>query len=61
MTREQMIDELVQAHLNDIFEAGAEQWIIYRLRNGMHWPAYGELTDKQLAHQYRDRFAEEAV
>ncbi len=59
MTREQMIEELVQAHLNDIFEAGVEQWITERLRNGMHWRAYNELTDEHLANQYRDRFSEE--
>jgi hypothetical protein len=59
MTREEMVDALVEAHLNDIFEAGVEQWITERLRNGMPWKAYNQMTGEDLINQYRDRFSEE--
>lgn len=61
MKREDLIDALVQAHIDSIFEAGVEVWISERLRHGMSWKAYEDMTDAELMREYSEVFSEEAA
>ena len=59
MTREEMIDTLVDHYLDGIFDAGAEEWINQRLRYGMSFKPYDEMTDEEIKAEYDEMFGEE--
>lgn len=59
MTREQMIDALVERRVNRIFDCDAEIWIEARLRHGMDWEPYINMTDEEIREEYLDAFADE--
>lgn len=59
MTREEMIDELVEHYVDGVFEAGAEEWISQRLRYGMSFKPYDQCTDEEIKAEYDEMFGEE--
>ena len=61
MTREEMIDELVEEITNSIIDCGAAAWIEGRLRYGMSFVPYEEMTDEQIEREYRDTFPQEVA
>lgn len=52
MSREQMIDELIANYMDAIFEGGVERWIEARLREGMPWKCYDDMTDAEIKAEY---------
>lgn len=65
MTREQMIDRLVQNDINDI-EQGLSQTMqdtefLEAVLRGEGWTGYNNLTDEEIVAEYKAREFEEAV
>jgi len=61
MTRDELVDALIQDDLEAIGEAGAFEWITNRLLDGMPWMPYNKMTDDELSFEYRNRFVQEAA
>lgn len=56
MTREQMINELVEARIETIFDCDPEIWIENILRNGAGFKPYDQMTDDELCDEYCEEF-----
>lgn len=59
MTREEMINELVESIIDGIIDCGAAEWIEGRLRHGMSFKPYDEMTDEEIEQEYRETFPQE--
>ena len=59
MTREEMINELVESIIDGIIDCGAAEWIENRLRYGMSFKPYDKMTDEEIEQEYRETFPQE--
>lgn len=58
MTREKMIQLLLEDHMDSIYEVGMEEWVQERLLNGISFTPYLQMTDEQLQKEYEDTYDE---
>lgn len=61
MTREEMINELVEKIIDDVIDCGAAEWIGNRLRYGMSFKPYDKMTDEEIEQEYRETFPQEQL
>lgn len=59
MTREKMTQKLIEKRVNNICDYGAEIWIEARLRYGMDWKPYYDMTNEEISEEYFEAFADE--
>lgn len=64
MTREEMVDALVEHYVECILEINAEEWISERLRYGMTqamaFKPYDQRTDEEIKAEYDEMFEEDS-
>lgn len=56
MTRDEMVNDLINWHIDNIFEAGTAFWIGDVLRSGASFNPYDNRTNEEIETEYKEIF-----